>query len=168
MRAPLEVVVMGVSGTGKSTLGTALATRLGVPYADGDSFHSSANVAKMAAGVPLTDDDRWPWLLTIGGWLHAHRASGAVVSCSALRRAYRDALTHAAPQTTFLHLRGDPALIRQRMAERATHFMPLSLLDSQLAQLEPLGPDERGMSLDIGAAPAAIIDAFLEHFGAPA
>ncbi|TVL90173.1 gluconokinase [Streptomyces sp. SAJ15] len=160
MRAtPRVVVVMGVSGTGKTTVGTLLAEALGVPYAEADDFHSSANIAKMSAGVPLDDEDRAPWLDAIGAWAHEHSGPGAhggVVSCSALKRAYRDRLRQAAPDLFFVHLTGDHDLIAERMAARQGHFMTAKLLDSQFATLEPLQPDEPGIALDITPDPAVI------------
>lgn len=158
---PMVVVVMGISGSGKTTVGELLAARAGVPYADGDAFHTAANVAKMASGVPLTDEDRAPWLRAIGAFLRERREVGAVVSCSALRRRYRDVLTAAAPETVYLHLDGSAALTAERVARREGHFMPASLLASQRAALEPLGADERGLVLDIGVPPAQLVDAFL-------
>jgi gluconokinase len=142
------IVVMGVTGCGKSTVGLALAERLGVPFGDADDFHSAANVAKMAAGSPLDDADRLPWLRAIGTWLAAHAATGAVASCSALKRAYRDVLREAAPEVRFVHLHGDRETVRRRVAGRAGHFMPESLVASQFAALEPLGADENGLVLD--------------------
>lgn len=160
MQSPPLVVVMGISGVGKSVVGHELADRVGVPYADGDDFHSEANIAKMAAGRPLTNEDRWPWLDSIGVWLAAHDAAGGVISCSALKRAYRDVLVGAAPHTTFLHLTGDHALIKSRMEHRE-HFMPSSLLDSQEKTLEPLQDDERGWVFDVAPTPTGIVDQFL-------
>lgn len=160
------VVVMGISGVGKSAVGHELADRFGIAYSDGDDFHSEANIAKMSAGTPLTDDDRWPWLEDIGTWLAQHDAAGGVISCSALRRVYRDVLTSAAPRTVFLHLTGDHDLIRSRMEGR-DHFMPLSLLESQEATLEPLQDDERGFAFDITPSPAEIVDAFIARAGLP-
>jgi gluconokinase len=157
--APL-VVVMGISGVGKSAIGHELADRFDIPYVDGDDFHSEANIAKMSAGTPLTDEDRWPWLRDIGAWLAAHDESGGVVSCSALKRAYRDMLVDAAPRTTFLHLTGDHDLIKSRMEHR-DHFMPPSLLESQEKTLEPLQDDEHGWVFDITPSPAEIVDDFL-------
>ncbi|GII77998.1 gluconokinase [Sphaerisporangium rufum] len=158
--APL-LVVMGVSGSGKSTVGTALAKRLGVPYADADDFHSPANVAKMSAGVPLVDDDRWPWLRSIGAWLADHSTGGGVVSCSALRRAYRDVLREAAPQVGFVHLHGPQEVVRERVTGRAGHFMPASLLASQYETLEPLGGDEHGVVLDVTRGVPELVDDYL-------
>ncbi|GAB1513856.1 gluconokinase [Actinophytocola sp. KF-1] len=160
MHMPL-VVVMGVTGSGKSTVGTALAERMGVPFADADDFHSPENVAKMRSGVPLTDVDRRPWLLAIGTWLAEHER-GAVVTCSALKRAYRDTLREAAPDITFLHLHGDKDTVRKRVAARTGHFMPESLVDSQYADLEPLGADERGVVVDFALPVDVIVDRFLE------
>ena len=156
------VVVMGVTGSGKSTVGVALAERMGVPFADADDFHSPANVAKMRSGVPLTDEDRRPWLLTIGTWLAEHAAGGAVVPCSALKRAYRDTLREAAPTVSFLHLHGDRATVAARVGAREGHFMPESLVDSQFAALEPLGADERGVAVDFTLPVDVIVDRFLE------
>ncbi len=153
------VVVMGVTGSGKSTVGAALATRLGVPFADADDFHPPANVAKMSAGVPLDDADREPWLRAIGEWLAARAGTGGVVSCSALRRAYRDALREHAPDAYFVHLHGDRETVRRRVAGRAGHFMPTSLVESQFAALEPLGEDERGVVLPLDTPVDDLVEA---------
>ncbi|WP_344322138.1 gluconokinase [Streptomyces macrosporus] len=144
---------MGVSGSGKTTVGTALAERLGVPYAEADDFHPPENVAKMASGVPLTDEDRRPWLDAIAGWLEDRGEGGGVVTCSALRRRYRDRLRRAAPELFFVHLDGSPELIAGRMAARKGHFMPPALLRSQIETLEPLEPDERGAVVPIDGTP---------------
>ncbi|OBF58964.1 gluconate kinase [Mycobacterium sp. 852002-53434_SCH5985345] len=157
-RAP--VVVMGVSGSGKSTVGAALARRLRVPFVDADSLHPPANIAKMAAGEPLDDDDRYPWLDKVGEWLAGHR-DGGVASCSALKRKYRDQLRTHCPQVEFLHLAGSPALISGRLAARTGHFMPAGLLRSQFDALEPLGADEAGATVDVGPGVDAIVDAYL-------
>lgn len=154
------VVVMGVSGSGKSTVGTALAQRLGVPFVDADTLHPATNIAKMAAGEPLDDDDRCPWLDRIGEWLAAHR-DGGVVSCSALKRTYRDQLRARCPAVEFLHLSGSPELIGSRLAARTGHFMPAALLRSQFDALEPLGVDEAGVTVDVGYDVDAVIDAYL-------
>ncbi|NYV74504.1 gluconokinase [Streptomyces sp. UH6] len=154
--APPVVVVMGVAGTGKTTIGRRLAELLGVPYAEGDDFHPPANIAKMSAGTPLDDADRAPWLDLIGAWADEHCASGGVVSCSALKRIYRDRLRAAAPGLFFVHLSGERELIEERMSGRKGHFMPRSLLDSQFATLEPLRPDEAGVVVDLSAAPEEI------------
>ena len=156
--APL--VVMGVSGSGKSTVGAALAQRLRVPFVDADTLHPPANIAKMAAGQPLDDDDRYPWLEKVGQWLADHR-EGAVVSCSALKRRYRDQLRAHCPGVEFVHLRGSAELIGRRLAARTDHFMPVALLRSQLDTLEPLGPDEAGMTVDVGPGIDAIVDTVL-------
>ena len=144
----LQVVVMGVSGAGKSTVGALLAHRLGLPYADGDDFHSQANKQKLSSGVPLDDRDRAPWLAEVGAWLAAQGA--AVVACSALKRSYRAQLLAAAPRAQFVYLRGERALLERRVKARTHHFMPVSLLDSQLATLEPLEADEPGFTLELG------------------
>jgi gluconokinase len=161
------LVVMGISGSGKTTTGLALAERLDLPYSDGDAFHTPANIDKMARGVPLSDADRLPWLETIGAWLRAQQAlRGGVVSCSALRRAYRDVLTRSAPRALFLHLTGSPALIAERARGRSQHFMPVSLQASQIATLEPLGPDERGLVVDVSLPVPAIVDVCIAHLRA--
>jgi carbohydrate kinase (thermoresistant glucokinase family) len=148
---PPLVIVMGVSGSGKSTIGALVADDLGVPFVDGDSLHPRANVLKMAAGTPLTDDDRWPWLAAVGGALAQAGAAGEglVVACSALKRAYRDAILAEEPATVFLHLSGSREVLASRMEGRSDHFMPVTLLDSQLATLEPLHDDEPGVAVDI-------------------
>ncbi|MFE9677971.1 gluconokinase [Streptomyces sp. NPDC006259] len=158
MRTPHVVVVMGVAGTGKTTIGPLLAARLGVPYAEGDDFHPQANIAKMSAGTPLDDDDRWPWLDAIGDWAHGRAGLGGVVSCSALKRSYRDRLRAAAPRIAFLHLAGDRTLIEDRMAHRHGHFMPTALLDSQFATLQPLEADETGVAVDVTGTPEEITE----------
>lgn len=151
---------MGVSGSGKSTVGTALARRLAVPYLDADTLHPPANIAKMTAGEPLDDRDRYPWLERVGEWLAGHR-DGAVASCSALKRKYRDQLRVHCPEVEFLHLAGSPELIGGRLAARSGHFMPPALLRSQFEALEPLGPDEAGVTVDAGQGVDAIVDAFV-------
>lgn len=150
---------MGVSGSGKSTVGAALARRLGVPFVDADTLHPRANIAKMTAGIALEDDDRYPWLERIGEWLAGHRGGG-VVSCSALKRKYRDQLRAHCPRAEFLHLSGSPELIGARLAARPGHFMPATLLRSQFDTLEPLGVDEEGVTADVGRDVDAIVDAF--------
>jgi gluconokinase len=150
------IVVAGVSGSGKSTVGEAIAEMLEIRFLDADSLHSPANVAKMAAGIPLTDDDRLPWLRAVGAALEAMAPSGGVVACSALRRAYREVILAEAPAAVFVMLAGSPELLAERMGHRTGHFMPTSLLASQLAILEPLATDEPGFTVDIGPAPADI------------
>ncbi|KOV68920.1 gluconate kinase [Streptomyces sp. AS58] len=156
MRTPHVVVVMGVAGTGKTTIGPLLAAGLGVPYAEGDDFHPPANIAKMSAGTPLDDDDRWPWLDAIGAWAHGRAGLGGVVSSSALKRSYRDRLRSAAPDIVFVHLTGDRELIEDRMSHRQGHFMPTTLLDSQFATLQPLQADEAGVAVDVSGTPEEI------------
>ncbi len=160
MRVPAPIVVMGVSGSGKSTVGAALAQRLRVPFVDADTLHPPANIAKMAAGEPLDDDDRYPWLKKVGEWLASHR-DGGVVSCSALKRKYRDQLRAHCPRVEFLHLAGSPEIISSRLAARTDHFMPAALLRSQFDTLQPLSADEAGMTVDVGEDADAIIDTFL-------
>ncbi|MGY2747132.1 gluconokinase [Arthrobacter sp. UYCu723] len=140
-----------VSGCGKTTIGDLVARELGVPFLDGDSLHPVENVAKMAAGSPLTDEDRWPWLATVGNALAGAGAGGLVLACSALRRSYRDAIREQAPDTVFLHLDGSKDVLGARLEGRSGHFMPATLLDSQLATLEPLGADEAGVVMDIAS-----------------
>ena len=159
----LLVVAMGVSGSGKSTVGAALAQRLRVPFADADDFHPPANIAKMTAGEALDDTDRQPWLEAIGEWLQAHRESGGVMSCSALKRKYRDQLRQHTADVEFLHLHGTREVIARRQASRPGHFMPASLLDSQFAILEPLEPDERGQLVDVDQSVDAIVQAYVDQ-----
>ncbi len=139
----VPVVVMGVSGSGKSTVGAGLAQRLGVLFQDGDDLHPAKNVAKMAAGHPLSEADRRPWLDAVAAWLAGQ--SGGVIACSALRRSHRDRLRMAAPRVVFVELDAPREILRKRLSSRAGHFMPAVLLDSQLETLEPLGPDEAGL-----------------------
>ncbi|UQX09427.1 gluconokinase [Candidatus Mycobacterium methanotrophicum] len=153
---------MGVTGSGKSTVGAALARRLGVPFADADAFHPQANIAKMAAGTPLTDDDRYPWLEAVGQWLADHE-DGGVISCSALKRAYRDRLRSHCPRIEFLHLTGPPELIASRQGARPNHFMPAALVKSQFDILEPLAPAEHGIALDIETSVDSIVERFMNY-----
>ena len=155
----LAVVMMGVSGCGKSVVGARLAQALGVRFIEGDGFHPPVNVAKMRAGVPLGDADRLSWLAALRREIvRAMDAGEAVVlSCSALKRAYRDVLRGSSGDVRFVHLHGDRDLIAQRMAARTGHFMPLSLLDSQLHDLEPLQPDEAGVTLDLRDPPPELV-----------
>lgn len=152
-------VVMGVSGCGKSTVGQALASANGVPYIEGDQFHPQANVAKMSAGIALNDDDRADWLLALQAQIHAAQQgdAGLVISCSALKRRYRDLLRQGDPALRFAHLDGPKELIAARMKARVDHYMPTSLLDSQFRDLEPLQADEAGITLDIQTPPADLV-----------
>lgn len=159
MSSQRVIVVMGVAGTGKTTVGRLLAEALGLPYAEGDAFHPAANVAKMSAGTPLDDADRRPWLEAVGEWIRDRAGTGGgVVAASCLKRSYRDLLRAAAPDIVFVHLTGDRPLIERRMADRKGHFMPASLLDSQFAVLEPLRADERGIAVDVAGTPGEITE----------
>ncbi len=151
---------MGVSGSGKTTVGEALAERLGVPFEDGDDLHPASNVEKMRRGEPLDDEDRRPWLDLVGEWLATHH-DGGFVACSALRRAYRDQLRSHAPDVEFVYLQGDRDTITRRQASRPQHFMPTSLLDSQFATLEPLTDDERHVVLDVRRSVEQMVDDYV-------
>lgn len=157
------VIVMGVSGCGKSTVGPKLAAGLGWPFEDGDAFHPPANVAKMSAGTPLTDADRWPWLAAIAARIARARAggTGVVIGCSALKRAYRDALRDGHRDLRFLHLAGSPELIASRQAARRGHFMPASLMASQFATLEPPAGEPDAIELAVEDTPQALAEAAL-------
>ena len=159
----IHVVVMGVAGCGKSTVAEAIHERLGYAYAEGDDFHPQANIDKMSAGIPLTDEDRWPWLQVINKWMVAREALGenTVVSSSALKRSYREALSENVP-TFFIHLSGTQELIQQRLNERKGHFMPPALLPSQFAILEPLSPDENGVEVSIEGSVDAMVERALD------
>jgi gluconokinase len=163
--APCALIVMGVAGSGKSTIAEALAAKLGWRFADGDAFHPTSNVAKMSAGHPLTDDDRWPWLQAIADEIDAVAGRGdqIVVACSALKRAYRDVLVHGRDDVRIVYLEGSQALIAGRLAARKGHFMPPGLLDSQFATLQPPGADENPITVSIDAAVDIIITAILAH-----
>ena len=147
---PVHVVVMGVSGCGKSTIARALHERLGWEFAEGDEYHPAANVAKMASGRPLMDEDRWPWLRTLADWTRERdeRGESTILSCSSLKRSYRDLLRDGGAGTYFVHMHGDKGILLERMESRE-HFMPPTLLESQLDTLELLEPDERGVLVDI-------------------
>ena len=161
--APPTIVVMGVSGSGKSTVAALLVDRLGGEFAEGDEFHPAANVEKMRSGIPLTDEDRWPWLRRLAEWIGEHERAGrcAVVTCSALKRSYRDLLRDGHPSVWFAHVTADAELIRERLEHRSGHYMPASLLDSQLATLEPLQDDEPGASVSGAGSPEAVVDELL-------
>lgn len=150
-----HVVVMGVSGCGKTTVGRLLSQQMGLAFIEGDELHPPRNVALMASGTPLTDEDRVDWLAAVGRAL-VQQSGGAVASCSALRRRYRDQLREIVPGLVFVHLHGSRAMLAQRLAQRKGHYMPASLLDSQLQTLEPPTPDEAAMRLDIEDAPEAL------------
>ena len=165
---PARWVVMGVSGAGKSEIGSRLAARLGVAYIEGDDCHTPGNVAKMAAGLALDDTDRLEWLQILEAQIAAARKNGAslVLSCSALKRRYRDLLRQGDPALVFVYLAGERDLIAARMQARANHFMPLVLLDSQFRDLEPPQPDERAIQVDIKNGPEELIDEVLQKFAA--
>ncbi|WP_069387909.1 gluconokinase [Cellulosimicrobium cellulans] len=154
---------MGVAGSGKTTVATLVSERLGVTYAEADQFHPQSNIDKMTAGTALTDEDRWPWLESIRDWLTSEAEAGrsGVVTCSALKRSYRDLLRTARGTVCFVHLNGSQELLAERIQHRSGHFMPSSLLPSQLATLEPLADDEHGMTLDVAASPQELADEIL-------
>jgi gluconokinase len=158
------IVVMGVAGCGKSTVAQGLAERLDWSMVEGDDLHSAENKAKMSAGMPLTDDDRMPWLSAIRDLID-RTPTHLVVTCSALRRSYRDVLRGARARVRFLHLTGTPAVLGSRIGARTGHFMPPSMLISQLETLEPLGPDEDGVVVDIDASAEEIVDQALTRLG---
>ncbi|MEU0678100.1 gluconokinase [Streptomyces sp. NPDC006172] len=164
-RAAPVVVVMGVSGSGKSTVGRLLAQRLGLPFLEADDLHPAANRAKMAAGRPLDDVDRRPWLTALAAWVREATDSGrgGVMACSALKRDYRDLLRGAAAGVWFLHLALDRASAARRVSARVGHFMPSALEDSQYTDLEPLQPDEAGLTVDATAAPRTIVEEAAAH-----
>jgi len=161
------LVVMGVSGSGKTTVAEKLAAALGVEFLEGDKFHPPANVEKMKSGTPLTDDDRWPWLEAIAAKIDEWRAQGkaGVITCSALKRSYRDVLIGARRQVRLVYLKGSRELIHRRMAARRGHFMPVGLLDSQFKTLEEPGPGERPIVVDVGGTPAQIAAEVIRQLG---
>lgn len=164
-----HVVVMGVSGSGKTTIGRGVAAATGFEFAEADEFHSRENIAKMEAGTPLTDGDRWPWLEDLAAWMEARSRAGVstVITCSALRRTYRDVLRDGPPSVDFLHLDGPAEVIEGRMSGREGHFMPPSLLQSQLDTLEALDPDESGIVLDLRRPPEELIEQAVTWLGVP-
>ena len=164
---PLRIVVMGVSGCGKSTVGAALARALGLRFVEGDALHPPRNVALMAAGTPLTDEDRRDWLQAVAATLADAQADGAVVSCSALRRSYRDLLRAHAPDLKLVHLRGEPALLAQRLQARKGHYMPPALLQSQFDTLEAPGADESVYTADVELPPSQLVAQLLHRLRAP-
>lgn len=164
------VVIMGVAGSGKTTIGTLLAETLGWTYADADEFHPPVNIAKMSAGEPLSDDDRWPWLEAVAHWIDQRAAAGepGVVSSSALRRTYRDRLRGNRPQVLIVFLDGSPELIGRRLAARRGHFMKPGMLESQFASLERPEPGERVTAVPIDGTPAGIVRNIIDELGLPA
>jgi gluconokinase/shikimate kinase len=160
------LVFMGVSGCGKSTVAALLSGRLGWPFEEGDSLHPQANIDKMSAGHPLTDDDRWPWLEKVAEWIEARLDAGenALITCSALKRSYRDMLNRRGTGVQFVYLAGAKETISTRLASRQGHFMPPDLLDSQFADLEEPTPDEPALRIDVGPAPAVIADEVVKAF----
>lgn len=164
---PDVIVVMGVSGSGKSTVAKGIARTMGWDFAEGDEFHPKDNVDKMAHGLPLTDDDRWPWLRLIGDWISEklEREESAVVACSALKRAYRDLLREGRPQVRFCHVNADTEVIEERMENREGHYMPASLLASQIAALEDLEDDEPGVVISNEGSRADVLDRALRGLG---
>ena len=163
------LVVMGVSGSGKTTVAAMLAGALGAEFLEGDDLHPRSNVEKMKGGTPLTDEDRWPWLRAIAARIDAWRAAGkaGVVTCSALKRAYRDVLIGGRRDVRLVYLRGSHELIHARMAARDEHFMPVGLLDSQFATLEEPGADERPIVVDVGGTPAETVAEIIRQLGVP-
>ena len=161
------ILVMGVSGSGKTTVGAMLAGQLGWKYAEADSLHPPVNIEKMAAGHPLTDEDRRPWLAAIAAWIDATVAAGepAVVTCSALKRTYRDQLGAGRPQVQMVYLKGDRDLIATRLAARQGHFFTAAMLDSQFADLEEPAPDEHALTVSIGGTPKQIVEEILAQLG---
>ncbi len=164
---PDLVIVMGVAGSGKTTVARGIAVSMQWLFAEGDAFHPEANVAKMHAGIPLTDEDRWPWLRIIGDWMTQQEDAGrsAVVTCSALRRVYRDLLRDGRPAVRFLHVTLPEVAIADRLEHREGHYMPPSLLPSQLATLEPLQPDEPGVEVSGRGTPDDVLAHALEGLG---
>lgn len=164
------MIVMGVQGTGKTTIGSALGELLGVTFIDSDDLHPPANKVKMAAGTPLEDEDRVPWLKIVGATIVANAAEGrtTIVACSALKRWYRELLRSSVPELQFIHLAGQRDLVASRLATRQHEFMPTTLLDSQFEVLEPLAPWEAGVVVPVAGTPAEIVDVVAEYLARPA
>jgi carbohydrate kinase (thermoresistant glucokinase family) len=158
---------MGVAGSGKTTVAAILAGRLGWPFEEGDALHPQANIDKMAAGHPLTDEDRWPWLAKVADWIDEHLDAGesGLITCSSLKRSYRDLINRRGSGVEFVYLAGSKETIGARLTARHGHFMPPSLLDSQFADLQEPEPDEPATRIDIGPAPAQIAQQVVDRFG---
>jgi carbohydrate kinase (thermoresistant glucokinase family) len=165
--APLVLVVMGVSGCGKSTVAGVLSERLGWPFEEGDALHPQSNVDKMAAGNPLTDADRWPWLDRVADWVDARldARQGGIITCSSLKRSYRDVINRRGSGVEFVYLAGTRQLIADRLAARQGHFMPSSLLDSQFAALEEPGGDEPAIRIELGPSPGELAAEIQDKLG---
>jgi carbohydrate kinase (thermoresistant glucokinase family) len=165
---PTALIFMGVSGSGKSTIAAGVAEKLGLQMLEGDDLHPAANIAKMSAGTPLTDEDRWPWLRIIAGKIAAWRQNGmeGIVTCSSLRRSYRDVLRAGHDDVLFVYLKGSRALLLDRMQHRTRHFMPASLLDTQLATLEEPGADEAAVTIEMGPPPDEVVTNVLKALAA--
>jgi carbohydrate kinase (thermoresistant glucokinase family) len=165
--APHILIIMGVSGAGKTTIARLLAKQLGWPFRDADEFHPRANVEKMKSGIPLDDEDRKPWLVAIAAFIDAERSCGAhaIVTCSALKRAYRDVIAGERPDVRLVFLKGDKELIQSRLAKRHGHFMPPALLQSQFDALEEPGSDENPITVSIDAAPGEIAEEIMARLG---
>jgi gluconokinase len=158
--SPIALIVMGPSSTGKTTTAELLSRKLQWDFAEGDTFHPPSNIEKMSAGIPLDDTDRQPWLVKIRDWISEHAEAGrnVVITCSALKRSYRDILASAEADVRFIQLVADKTLVAERMAKRKGHFMPPSLLDSQFATLEDLQPDETGVKITVDAPPETVVE----------
>jgi gluconokinase len=165
--APTILVVMGVSGSGKTTIATLLSKKLGWPFRDADEFHPKPNIVKMKSGVPLTDDDRWPWLHAIAAFIDGQRARGthAIVTCSALKRSYRAIIVGMRPDVRLIYLKGDKALLARRLKKRHGHFMPALLLQSQFDALEEPGDDENPVTVSVDGTPAEIAEEVIAKIG---